>query len=125
MVSVPGHAEPDDLCQDLGSSCTCKLEFLQDHNSGTFPHDKPIPAHVKGAAGELWFVVAGRKRFHGVKAGERQGRNGSFSTAGNGCISVAILDHPESVADTMRSGSTCCNHTGVGTFGARDDGDVT
>jgi ribose/xylose/arabinose/galactoside ABC-type transport system permease subunit len=68
VISIAGGPVASNFRQDCSSPFLSAFQALQDHNSRSLTHHKPIPLSVKGSAGGLGVIIAGGQGPGGTKA---------------------------------------------------------
>ena len=106
MIGIATDPVAGEFRIDTGSALFGVLQLLDDHDAGTFAHDKTIPAAVKGTGGAVGFVIPGGQGFHIAKAGVAHGKDGGFRAAAEEGIGIAELDYPPCFADVVIAGGT-------------------
>jgi len=105
MERVGGRSVAQDFGIDPRAPGQGAPEILEDDDAGPFAHDEPVPLGVErpGRPGRVGVVLG--QRLQGVESGDAQGRDRRFGPPGDHDVRVPPGDHPEGIADGVRSGA--------------------
>ena len=122
MVGITGRAVTGDLTVNSRPTRLCVFESFHDQDTGTFAHNKAIAALVEGATRRTGIViVTGAHRFHRTKTSITQFRDGGFTATREHEVGLAVTEHMEGFADTVRARGTSADNAEVGTTGTHFD----
>ncbi len=101
-----------------------EFQFFQHQDAGAFAHHEAIAIPVPRAGCAQRIVVARGKRAHGGESADPHGRDAGLRAAADHGVGIAVLNHPERIADGMRAGGAGRRGGRIRPFGAAADGNI-
>ena len=100
------------------------LEFLKNHDAGTFSHDEAIAIFIPRAARAGRVVVACRECAHCRESTDTHGSDRGFGASGNHYVGIAISNDAHGIANGVSAGSAGGSRRFVRALGAESHGNV-
>src|SRR5579863_9089227 len=101
------------------------LEFFENQDACPLADDKTVAVLIPWTASLFRIIVAGGKGAHRSKSANAHSSDGSFGSAGDHHIGIAVLDNAERVTDRMSTRRAGSRRRFIGSLGTVAHGDLS
>ena len=124
MISVAAGAVADDFGQDVRAAFFVKIQCFQNQYRSAFADNKTIAGFIERTGGVFGVVVAGGQGAGSIEAGNPDGSNDSFRTAGDNRYAVSPFEDFVGVTDGVGAAGSGRGGADIRAFGADIDGNL-
>src|SRR5258705_4360583 len=118
MKSISGDAVARYFGIDTRTSSLCRLEVLQDHNSGALANNKTVPVSFERPRRVLRVIIIRGQGPHRRKTSHTHRRDRRLGASTDHQVGISALNYFEAVANCVSTGGAGGSSSRIGPFGS-------